>query len=374
MIRHLFGIVLTASLLSIPTEALAQARTWTLGQIVLSSANVPYAPLGVGAPSVALDEHSGTRFLETFEYPATAANPLDPVCPSGIWGIGIARSPNGIAWTTMDGDNDGGNGISPLIVPVPGAGTEHDCVMAQPSILWGDDPTGKFFWVAYKAQDDSGSNFTGIGMLEIELFGNGNIKTVTDHGLVLPMTDIGGYSDFKRECDGSYSMAVQRKVTGVLEYEMWEATSPTPDVLWTLAPSPSVSPSAFALPYMENEVASFEYFHDDWDPLDGFDETHIMFIGRTLALGGAFVTGGIAEMVRVEDGVSVFELPATPEITISTSTAYRHIGLIQLDVAGDQQFIMYTSELSGGVPRIRVAYTDPLPGFPGTFVVPKSCN
>lgn len=357
----------------------AEAFTWTqLSTPVLSApggggiTTVPYA-LGVGAPAVVMDQKTGNRLVMAFEAKLSNGASTDPLCgTTGTWGIGIATSADGQTWSVLDVDG-GVAGVGPLLRPNPNAGTtSHDCVMAQPAVLWSATANQKEVWIYYKAQDNAGANFTGIGALVMKFFGNGNFQSVTDHGVVLPITSTFGYSDVMQREDGTFYMLVQIKRTGINRFDLFDATAPTEIGPWTLATSAAMMPEDFNYSWASTELASPDLFCQDDDPTDGVDELHAWVMGRTL-VRGAVTSAGMGEAASLDNGATyVLQDPA--EVTWTGNSALRHWSTVQLDKGGTQHFLRYTSELgSAQDARVLFAYTDTSPAFAYNQIVDDRC-
>ena len=125
------------------------------------TSDVPWTTGGVGSPSVVWDDSAGGRFVMVFETQLGT----HPDCPVGVWGIGLATSPDGITWTDAGG---------PLIQPAPGANTYWNCVAAHPTII----DRGSVLTVFFKAEQtttacDGGpqpwgcDQYTGVGQLAV---------------------------------------------------------------------------------------------------------------------------------------------------------------------------------------------------------------
>jgi len=145
----------------------------------------PWMENSVGSPSIAYD-FLRDRFLMVFE-----SRILDPVdgalvgCPQGVWGLGLATSPDAVTWTVDP---------TPLIEPVPGDGTHFSCVAAHPTILYEtppQDPDGTIV-VWFKGEQDEGvqalcglpteprwgcEQYTGIGRMRVPLFPDGTVHS-----------------------------------------------------------------------------------------------------------------------------------------------------------------------------------------------------
>lgn len=357
----------------------AEAFTWTqLAVPVLSmpggggTTTVPYA-LGVGAPAVTKDVKAGNRLIMAFEAKITNGNPVDPLCGAGgTWAIGLASSADGQSWSVIDADG-GAAGVGPLLKPNPTSGiTSHDCVMAQPSVLWSSAANNKEMWVYYKAQDNVGGNFTGVGVMLVKFLGNGNFQSVTDHGVVLPITGVFGYSDVMQREDGTFYMLVQIKRGGLNKYDLFDATAPAETGPWTLSATAAMTPEDFNYTWAMTELTSPDLFCQDDVPGDGIDEIHAWVMGRTL-VSGAVTSAGMGEAVSLDDGI-VYSMQDPPEVAWANSSSFRHWSTVQLNKLGVQHFLRYTSEIGTAQdPRILFAYTDALPGFAYSQVVDDRC-
>lgn len=362
-----------------PSAASAQEYTWTVGNTaILSSANVAYAPNGVGGPSVERDPRYSNSLIMVFEYRSAATHPS---CPGGIWGLGIARGTvstaagtTSISWAVIDGDPSQ-PGINPLIEPTPGAGTYRDCVAAHPSVLWSTNANNKFMRVYFKAEDDTVPTVTGLGAALVEFNGNGTVRTVTTNPLQIPISDTFGFASVIRRESGTYAALIQKKIPGRNAYELFTATSPTEIGGWTLSATPSLTPDVQAIPWALNELYTPDLFCDDTDPTDGVSELNAWVGGRTFAPGSVVTDAGFSRATSWDGGVS-FTMDPTQEVAWANSDDFRHIEMVGYDAPTGLEFLLFFSDKNpgnGGRPQIEFGYTAPTLSFSATQIRDGHC-
>ncbi len=200
--------------------------------VSFDTSDVPWTPGGVGSPSVVFDSSSGL-FVMVFETQVGT----DPDCPVGVWGIGLATSPDGKTWTDAGG---------PLVQPAPGAGTYWNCVAAHPTVV---DRSSSFLTVFFKAEQgdsacDSGTQpwgcdqYTGVGQLALFWTGTEYLATPPNSQ---PVLNVGQNFGYPRAvfADGEYKVALSQRpdmlvASGTITSLAVDATAWSPgDAPWT---------------------------------------------------------------------------------------------------------------------------------------------
>lgn len=165
---------LLAAVLLTAAPALAQVPAdWTIHpDVLLTAADVPWGET-IGSPSVVYNTRDGNYYM-FFESRLTQT---DPNCPAGVWGIGLATSPNGLdSWTVRS---------TPIIAPNPSSSTFFSCVAAHPGAIYRELAQGGAIDLFFKGQQATDAcdvtvpswgceEYTGIGRYRIRFDSSGN--------------------------------------------------------------------------------------------------------------------------------------------------------------------------------------------------------
>mgnify|MGYP001583823648 CR=1 FL=1 len=333
------------------------SANWTVDpNILLSDVSVPYAPNGIGSPSVVRDSKQN-RLMMVFDYQSAVVNAN---CPGGVWGLGLATSLDGASWSVIDGNSSTSDGISPLYQPTPSDGTFRSCVTAHPSALWTADSNKKSMRVYYKAQQGTdacntaapswGCNqYTGVGDMKVSFKGNGGVESVAHTAnLDLVISEEFGYPNvIQRASDDQYVMLVQKKIPNVKQWNLYQTTSVSENSGWgSLALAQSSGPHSWN---------TSEVFSPDMMCMD--DGSLMSFTGgRTLNASWAITEAGFSEATSVDDGAT-WTQDATRQFSWSGGNEWRH--WTALRVANSDDYLIWWTEKNAttGHLQIRRAYT-----------------
>ncbi len=272
---------------------------------------------GVGSPSVVFDDNSGL-FVMVFETQLGT----DPDCPVGVWGLGLATSPDGKTWTDAGG---------PLVQPAPTAGTYWNCVAAHPTVV---DAQSNRLTVFFKAeQGDSACDtvipawgcdqYTGIGRLALQwnAFTNQYTATTPTGQPVLNVGQNFGYPKAVYK-NAQYRLALSRRP------EMLVASG-------TITSSLTVDGTAWSpgdAPWTPDEVFNPA-------PVCERDGTFTAFVGgRSLSGGGATITAGNVGRLASTDFLTWTLGPGPLFSTTIGDVEMRHWDVLQV---GTTDYLMY---------------------------------
>ncbi len=302
---------------------------------VLMSANSGgngYMVNGIGSPSVTYDSNRD-RYLMVFEVrlPAT-----DPNCPAGLWGLGIAESPDGISWTPQS---------TPLLEPQPGS--YYSCVAAHPSTMY--DVKNKRLFVFFKAEQDSAAcdagpqawgcnRYTGVGQIEVKYFNNGNVKTVrTEATPTLVVGQNFGYPKVIRTPAGNntgYYMLLTRRPDAYLA----RGTANADRIDWTLTGTPVMQPGtvSWAMTELINPALVCE---------GTATYNYSSFIGGRTILGGLIDAGGWGK--SVSDDSTNWLFGADPIFSFNGAAPFRHWDVLRVGSNPGADYLVWFSEKDG---------------------------
>ncbi len=196
--------------------------------VMLDSTAAPFTVNGVGAPSVVYDDIHSLYFM-VFE--ARLAE-TDPACPVGIWGLGLAWSPDAVNWNAFE---------EPILTPEPG--TFYSCVAAHPTATF-DSASGDIF-VYFKGEQTDDveceggptwgcERFTGIGGARVTVSGPASVDTRVSLEPVLPISVNMGFPKFAAVGDTQY---LQYTIEGTIRM-----ASATDRMTFSAAPGPVLEP------------------------------------------------------------------------------------------------------------------------------------
>jgi hypothetical protein len=320
--------LVVATLFSAPAQA--QSATWTFlpGAVLSPQASIPWASQSIGAPSVAYDSIRN-RYMMMFEtrLPGTDAN-----CPQGLWGLGLATSPDGITWT-----------INPLPIIAPNGtnGNYWECVAAHPAAVFVDDGVNGHLQVYFKAEqgvdgcpsDPASCQYSGIGRLRVNLDASGapsGLSVQANPPLPFSAGQVGGFPRVVQDA-GTYVLAVQRypdiHVTSSIAFTAFPPSSP---VVTVAQYSPFVS-------WVQDEFFSPTLVCDDSRAFP-----FAMFLGGRDTSFASIKTGAMAK--AISSTPSFWALSTTPDFSWSTNNEWRHWDVQRL-TTGD--YLIWFSEKDG---------------------------
>jgi hypothetical protein len=323
----------------------------------------------VGAPSVAYD-FLRDQFFMVFE-----SRILDPVdgalvgCPQGVWGLGLATSPDGLTWTV--------NSL-PILEPVPGNGTYFSCVAAHPTILFETPPQfpdGSII-VWFKTEQDEGvlatcgtaaeptwgcEQYTGIGRMRLALAADGSVTARR-----IRQNPVIGASTFP-------SIGYPKAFTAGGNYHMLLTMYPD---IWHTS---SIDPNAWDPPTLVMEVADYQgaitWVRDEFfNPTSVCDDSALFplasFVGGRDTNLGTVLSGGWGKAISVTGSSWVLGVDAQQEWM--NDDDWRHWDVHKL-VTGD--YLVWFSQADAGTsPKVnRIYFGGTTLTFNNADVQSKSC-
>ena len=308
---------------------------------------------GIGSPSVVFDDAS-SLFVMVFETQLGT----HPDCPVGVWGIGLATSPDGITWTDAGG---------PLVQPDPNNATPHlfywDCVAAHPTIV--DRSSGNLTMFFKSEQSDASCDtstpswgcgqYTGIGRVLITWdSGAGEYLATTPDAT--PALDVGQNFGYPRAlfADGEYKVALSQR----------------PDMLVASGAASSLTLDGTAWLPGDAPWTPDEIFNPA--PVCEADGSYSAFLGgRELGVGGfGDIVGGNIGRLESSDFVT-WNLGAGPVLsTDNGDVEMRHFDAL---LVGTTDYLLYFSDQTGPSGTNRVGLAETNSGWSVSSVQSKVC-
>jgi hypothetical protein len=327
----------------------------------------PWMENSVSAPTVVYDPLRD-RFIMVFE--TRILDPIDGAavgCPQGLWGLGLAESPDGVTWTVSS---------SPLVEPVPGSGTYFSCVAAHPSAVFETPPANGSIIIWFKSEQDTAAQatcgtaaepawgcdqYTGVGRMRITLNAQGNIVNINvrnDPVLTTAVFPSIGYPKVFKTA-GTYRMLL------TLYPDIWSTTSATPD--------------AFVVPTPVMEVADYQgavtWVRDEFFNATGLCDDTITFPLASFPGGrdtnqSAVLSGGWGKAISTTG--SSWVLGVDPQQEWADDNSFRHWEILRL-VTGEY-LIWFDQSDPGSNPRVnRIYFGGTTQTFNNTDVQSKIC-
>ncbi len=334
-----------------------------------TSGALPWMENSVSSPSVAYDPIRD-QFYMVFE--SRILDPADGAlvgCPQGLWGLGLATSPDGVTWT-VDPD--------PIIEPVPGDGTYFSCVAAHPTILFETPiqaPNGTIV-VWFKAEQDEGvqalcglptepnwgcEQYTGVGRIRVPLFPDGTVHSVRIRGN--PVIGAGAFP----------SIGYPKVYNDAGTYQMLVTMYPD---IWV---SDSIDHNAFGPPTVVMEVADYQgaitWVRDEFfNPTAVCDDSATFplasFVGGRDTDFGAVLSGGWGKAISTTGLSWVLGVDAQQEWF--TDDEWRHWDILRLIT--DDYLVWFSQADTGSVPKVnRIYFGGTTLTFNNTDVQSKTC-
>ena len=299
-----------------------------------------YMLMGVGAPSVAYDPDL-ERYLMVFE--VQLSDP-DESCPVGRWGLGMATSEDGVAWTAEP---------SPILEPREDS--YYSCVAAHPSAVFheGHGTLHVFFKAEraegecdeFEAEEGGCSRYTGVGRARVSFDEEGRVTgptRVLDEP-VLALSEDMGFPRFVRQGGVNHLMFTKRP-------DVWMATS-TDFSNFEIMEEPVLTADGSPSIWAEDEL-----FNGALVCEDSLDFPLKAWVGGRNFEDETLTSGGMG--VSLASSVLSWFLGTEPVVEWGDTGDWRHWDVLRVGV---DDYLVYFSELDeSGKPRIRLATTDPM--------------
>lgn len=326
------------------------------GAVLSPQPGISWASQSVSNPSVVYDSVND-RYVMFFE----ARTPtVDARCPAGVWNIGMATSPDGVAWTVNP---------TPLIAPDPNSATFYNCVVAHPTAVFnpaynaGLNSTGVYN-VYFKTEQTVPSNACASGN---RIFGCGQYTGI---GVANVCHDSGG-NLYRCKLDNRpalYNTSSLNMGTPHVVYQApnWRMTLGIyPDIYqangtwnrYTRAAAPILQQSVLkaTVPWVVDELFNPAMVCND-DA--GGDLDLAMFVGGRDTQGATTLTGSFGKALSDKNVIS-WALGATAQQTWAGNLAFRHWDVRKLTNAAGEYVIYFDEKDAQGNNFIRMGTTDP---------------
>jgi hypothetical protein len=275
----------------------------------------------------------------------------DANCPVGVWGLGLATSPDGVTWSPAPG-----------ALLEPKAGTYYSCVAAHPTAIY--DETSRAMYVFFKTEQGTDacdaaepswgcSRFTGVGRARVTFDGAGapSRLTVRDTPVVSVGVDM-GFPKFVEQGGTKYLLLSRNPDVFVAQSATFRD--------FVIAEDPVMSPGLVS-----------------WGQDEMFNPSVVCQDSLTFPLA-SYPGGRNIEAFAITEAGWGKALASTPESWFLGASPYfewsdddqwRHWEVIRLSTG---EYMVYFSEKdASGVPRIRFATT--APSWSGPDFTGKSC-
>lgn len=302
---------------------------------------------GVGSPSVVFDPASNL-FVMVYETQIGT----HPDCPVGVWGLGLATSPDGITFTDAGG---------PLIQPAPTSSQYWNCVAAHPTLV--DRSSGNLV-LLFKSEQTSTAcdvttpdwgcdQYTGIGRLAIT-WNSGTSEYLATAPDTTPALGIATNFGYNRAvfADAEYKVALTRK----------------PDMM--VATGPATSLTLGSTVWSPGDVS--------WTPDEVYnpavvceaDGSFTAFVGgRALGAGESVDEGNLGRLTSPD--FATWALGPGPLFSTTVGDAeLRHWDALRV---GTTDYLLYFSDQTGPGGTNRVGLAETLPGWSVSSVQSKVC-
>jgi hypothetical protein len=296
---------------------------------------------GAGAPVVFRDARGEYKMIYETRLPQT-----DSRCPVGIWGLGVATSPDGINWTPDD---------DILLAPNPGDGSYYSCVAAHPTVSYKanlDRAT-----VLFKAEQGSDAcnsgtpswgcdRFSGLGRVIVYFQSNGEVRTtVTTSSPIMTVGQDFGFPKLTRVGNLNFLM-----------YSVRPAIHRTTAAgLGSFGHTKNPVLRAGGVTWGSNQLFNPSSACDDTSPTFKY-WSYFGGLNTVTPNSPSVVSAGWGKAIS-NDGQTWFQ-NADPYFEWSDNDSWRHWDMLVVE-SGTPEYLVYHSEKDGaGRPRIRLAYTD----------------
>ncbi len=368
------AIVAVCAVAVAPALAVVPAD-WTLvATPVIDSTTTPYdtSANGVGSPSVEWDPITN-QFIMVFEYKTDIVSAL---CTGGVWGLGIARSPDNVTWTVD---------ANPLYVPTPGDGTYYSCVTAHPAVMWSensiDGTAGDDLRVYFKAQQGTdaclagtpswGCNtYTGVGDILVELDAAGLVENID----IAPVPDVYmdqefGYGNvIQRGSDGKYVMLLQQKALETSRrWDIYALSSFDERSGWGSAYK--VMQPSTAISWASNELYTPTLM---CMPQVGANFPLRAFIAGHTYTGAAITSAGWA-VTNNNNGLGyLWTVPGAPQFSWTNGDEWKHLDGLRI---GPDEYMIWFAEKNTATGKIQIRTGSTTNNvFTSADVVDRRCN
>ncbi|MCA9490718.1 MAG: hypothetical protein KC621_12395 [Myxococcales bacterium] len=329
-------------------------------EVRLDTDAVPWTEGGIGSPSVIFHEASGL-YVMVFETQLDTASPVAE-CPVGVWGLGLATSPDGTTWTDA-----GGSLVSPAAATVGYSawGSSYwECVAAHPTVVdRGAGDAVVFFKSEQSSEACAGTGtpswgcdpYTGLGRVYLQWNAGTNsfLATLPDADPVLAVGQDYGYPHALYD-GGEYKVMLGRRPDVV------PATGTASEL--TLTGSTIAAGASWAT----DEV--FSPAPVCGSPTDAGSGTYTAFVGGRSLSGTGVTDVDVSRLVSTDFVTWVDDEPSVLS-TLQGDAELRHFDALRVGTDG---FLLYFSEKgSDGRNRIRTAHTSPR--WPADAVESKTC-
>ena len=337
------------------TEANAQeVGSFTIHEdVLLAGEPGTFYAAGAGAPTVGWDGVS-ERYIMVFETPLGT----DPLCPVGVWGLGVALSTDGLTWNVAS---------NPIINPTPGNGSYYSCVAAHPTASF--DTASNTMLIFFKGEQGTDAcdtttpswgceTWTGLGRILVHLNPDGSVasKSVSAE----PVLVVGQNFGFPKfvEVDGVYNILFS------IYPNIYRATGTSINALTMDDPDPILEPSKtifWANQEVFNPAAACE-------ASSGFP--YVSYFGGRNTSEWLITDAGWGKAISASaEGGSWFR-NENAYFSWGTESDWRHWEVL---LVGTEDHLVFYSEKDGaGKPQIRLAYTNP--DWDDSQVYDKRCS
>lgn len=331
-------VIVSALLASALPAHAQQVGDFVVSPDILLAANASgtgYMVNGVGSPAVAWDPNLA-RYLMVFEVKLPAT---DPLCPVGMWGLGLAYSSSPTTgWTT---------GTTPLLEPA--AGTYYACVAANPSVMYNAATSTLTVWFKAEQTDPPDvaigpSRFTGVGRVQVKFRASGQVRSVVTSTVpALAITENFGMPRVIRRA-GMFEMMV------MIPPDAWMASGVASSA-FTLDAAPVMSPDP-GLSWAVDELFNGSLVCDD-DPVFPY----AAFVGgKDTGPFGTIFEGGWGKAISANS--DTWFLGADPYFSWVGDSEWRHWDVLRLDdPAGVEYLVWYDEKDASGQNQVRFAST-----------------
>lgn len=307
---------------------------------------------GVGAPTVVWDGVS-SRYIMIFETPLGT----DPLCPVGVWGLGVALSTDGVNWNVAP---------NPVVEPTPGDGSYYSCVAAHPSASFDTETnTMLIFFKGEQGTDACDSEtptwgcetWTGLGRMLVFLNDDGTVRSRSLSAE--PVLTVGQNFGFPKfvEVDGVYNILFS------IYPNIYRATGTTINSL-TMDPEPILEPSKtlfWANQEVFNPAAACE-------ASSGFP--YVSYFGGRNTSSWLITDAGWGKAISASADSGSWFRNENPYFSWGNESDWRHWEVLL--VGTSDHLVFFSEKDASGKPQIRLAYTNP--DWDDSQVYDKRCS